>query len=543
MEGIADFLDALLGGVDLTCLALAVGSVFWGLFILEPWRRYHNDEAVIVHLCVKIIYLGAFTLAAVQLIEVAVKAWLIAETLDRSPFPAFADTIQFQAGLLRTLFALMLGLFARASMKKNPHSSEHWTIALFLIVPLVVSGAWLVHGAGRFEYRAALMALTVLHQLGAAIWLGAIAQLLGIWRLKTHNPLIADLWPVLLSRFSALGIAAILLLLASGIPLAWTFINSWTGLFGTGYGNLLVVKLWLFVIVLGFAILNYRAAKRCRAFGFCADVKRRVPYYIEAETFVLIAILFTAASLSSQPPPVDIPDLTASWSEVINTFTPRIPRFTSPTLDALIAGEAGRTAIVAQTPSIAATEWSNYNHNMAGSFLFVISIVGLISYNKHYAWAKSWPLGFVALSIFLFFRADAETWPLGPIGFWESTFSNGEVLQHRLATLLAFALGVFECRARRIIDQNSRLPYVFPILVAFGGLMLLTHSHVDFQAKTEFLIQIGHTTMGLFAIIMACGRWLELRLEPPVGRAAGLISISAMLTISLILMFYREPLY
>jgi len=543
MEGIADFLDALLGGIDLTSLALAVGSVFWGLFILKPWRRYHNDEAIIVHLCVKIIYLGAFTLAAVQLIEVAVKAWLIEETLDRSPFPAFADTIQFQAGLARALFALLLGLFARLSLKQNPHSSDHWTMALYLIVPLVVSGAWLVHGAGRFEYRIALMALTVLHQLGAAIWLGAIAQLLGIWRLKSHHPLLADLWPVLLWRFSALGIAAIVLLLASGIPLAWTYINSWTGLFGTGYGNLLVVKIWLFAIALGLAVTNHRAAKRCRAFGFCADVNKRVPYYIEAETFVLIGILFTAASLSSQPPSVDIPELTASWSEVIDTFAPRIPKFTSPSHEALIAGEAGRTAIVGQTPSIAATEWSDYNHNMAGIFLFVISIVGLISYNKRYPWAKSWPLGFVALSIFLFFRSDAETWPLGPIGFWESTFSNGEVLQHRLATLLAFALGVFEYRARRINDPSSRLPYVFPILVAFGGLMLLTHSHVGFQAKTEFLIQIGHTTMGLLAIVMACGRWLELRLEPPAGTAAGLVSISAMLLISIILMFYREPLY
>jgi copper resistance protein D len=543
MEGIADFLDALLGGIDLTSLALAVGSICWGLFILKPWRRYRNDEAVIVHICVKIIYMGSFTLASVQLIEVAVKAWLIAETLGRSPFPAFADTIQFQAGLSRALFALLLALFARLSLKRNPHSSAHWSIALYLVVPLVVSGAWLVHGAGRFDYRVALMALTVLHQLGAAIWLGGIAQLLGIWRLKQHNSAIADLWPALLARFSSLGFAAILLLLTSGIPLAWTYINSWTGLFGTGYGNLLVVKIWLFLIVLGFAMLNYRAAKRCRAFGFCADVNQRVPYYIEAETFVLIGILFTAASLSSQPPPVDIPDLTASWSEVINTFTPRIPRFTSPTHDALIAGEAGRTAIVAQTPSIAATEWSNYNHNMAGIFLFVISIVGLLSYDKRFPWAKSWPLGFVALSIFLFFRADAETWPMGPIGFWESTFSNGEVLQHRLATLLAFALGVFEYRARRIKDPNSRLPYIFPILVAFGGLMLLTHSHVGFQAKTEFLIQIGHTTMGLLAIVMACGRWLELRLEPPIGRAAGLASMLAMVLISLLLMFYREPLY
>lgn len=83
-------------------------------------------------------------------------------------------------------------------------------------------------------------------------------------------------------------------------------------------------------------------------------------------------------------------------------------------------------------------------------------------------WANYWPLGFVALSVFLFFRSDAETWPLGPKGFWESTFGNGEVFQHRIATLLAFVLGVMELRARTRSDAR-KLQYLFPVLCAFGG--------------------------------------------------------------------------
>ena len=75
-----------------------------------------------------------------------------------------------------------------------------------------------------------------------------------------------------------------------------------------------------------------------------------------------------------------------------------------------------------------------------------------------------------------------------------------------------------------------------------GGIMLLTHSHVGFQASSAFLIQVSHTSMGLLAIIMACGRWLELRLEPPVASWAGLVSVSAMFSIGLLLLFYREPL-
>jgi copper resistance protein D len=69
---------------------------------------------------------------------------------------------------------------------------------------------------------------------------------------------------------------------------------------------------------------------------------------------------------------------------------------------------------------------------------------------------------------------------------------------------------------------------------------LLGHAHEGFQPKAEFLIQITHNIIGLLAIMMACGRWLELRLRPPAGRLAGVVSLSALLLIGLVLLFYRE---
>ncbi|HTO48532.1 MAG TPA: hypothetical protein VML91_12915, partial [Burkholderiales bacterium] len=157
-----------------------------------------------------------------------------------------------------------------------------------------------------------------------------------------------------------------------------------------------------------------------------------------------------------------------------------------------------------------------------------------------------WPAGFVGLAIFLFFRSDAESWPLGPIGFWQSTLGNGEVLQHRLATLLAFALGIVEMRARTT-GTGERLPYVFPVLCALGGVLLVTHAHVPFEIKTDYLIQSTHLVMGLLAVVMATGRWLELRLghagATTQSRAAGLVAVGAMLMIGAVLLFYREPLY
>lgn len=543
MEGIADFLDSFLGGVDLVFFSMAVGGVLWGALIIKPWKLQYDQNGLIIKGCIRLVVSGSLILAAVQFLKLAVKCWLIMKTLDRWPFPAFSDTMQFQAAIWRIVFALNLGLYGHTLLKNNLVSVKYWIGAVLLTIPFVASGAWLVHGAGRLEDREMLMVCTVLHQLGAAVWIGGIIQLLGLWILKRSNANVEEFWPKLLGRFSRLGMITVGLLLVTGITLGWNYVGAWKELVGTGYGNLLLVKIGLLAIALAFAFLNYRAVRLYSQGYQYSEVNTRTPFYIETESFVLISILFTAASLSSQPPAIDIPDLTTRWTEVVNTFRPKMPRVTSPSHEELLAGEAGRTAIIGQIPSEAATAWSDYNHNISGIFLFVTSIVGMLSYHRRFQWAEYWPFGFVALGVFLFFRSDAETWPLGPIGFWESTFGNGEVLQHRIATLLVLVLGIMELRARLTQQENSRQPYVFPILCAFGGLMLLTHSHVGFQPKTEFLIQVGHTAIGLFAIVMACGRWLELRLQPPIANFAGVVSIFAMFQISLILMFYREPLF
>jgi len=554
MAGIADFLDSIIGGIALVCFCMSVGSLFWGLCILRPWHSDQGYTPLLLEKTVKILCLGSFALAGAHLAKIILKIWLIAATLETSPFPEFAGTTQFIGGVIRTALALVLAGYCQWQLSKNPYSKKYWQTAAVAALPMIVSGAWLVHAAGRFEYAVPMMAATVLHQLAAAAWVGGVFHLVNIWWLRDKNRIAKELWPTLLKRFSRYGLAAVAGIVATGLPMALSYIDSWNGFVGTGYGNLLMVKMMLMGLALGLAWLNRTAVQNYWASRNSHSLTYRVPYYIEAEAFVLITVLFTATSLASQPPPVDIPGLTATWQEVLKTFAPRIPRVASPTHQDLLAGEAGRVAIIGQTPSLAATYWSDYNHNVSGIFLTVMSFFAMLSYVKRmpsafsfldpYLYlARYWPIGFVALAVFLFFRSDAETWPMGPIGFWESTFSSGEVLQHRIATLLVFALGVFEIRARMPKNQNGRMPYFFPIMAAFGGLMLLTHSHVGFQPKSAFLLQVGHTLMGVFALVLACGRWLELKLDKPGKDIAGFVSVAALFQIGLVLMFYREPLY
>jgi copper resistance protein D len=554
MAGIADFLDSLIGGFDLICYCLTIGGLFWGVFVLRPWKNQNAYNSVLMQKTVSLIYQGGFLLAVAQFFKIILKIWLMTAVLERWPFPEFSDTTQFIGGIVRTVLTLCLAGYCYQFLSRNPYSKNHWMTAVAVALPMIISGAWLVHAAGRFENQATLMSLTIIHQLAAAAWIGGIFQLVNLWVLSHKKLVSPELWPAMLRRFSGFGVASVAMILISGMPMALQYIDSWNGLIGTGYGNLLMVKITLMALALGFAWLNRSAVMEFGVTGSHYALNNRVPYYIEAETFVLVTLLFTAASLASQPPAIDIPSLTAAWQEVLATFSPQIPQTSSPSHTALLAGEPGRVAIIDQVPSLAATEWSNYNHNIAGIFLTVMSFFAMLSYVKHLPsplsvfdkylpYTRYWPLGFVLLGIFLFFRSDAETWPLGPIGFWDSTFNNGEVLQHRIATLLVFVLGIIELSARVTKNPDSKLPFVFPFLAAFGGLMLLTHSHVGFQAKSAFLIQVGHTTMGIFSLILACGRWLELKLDTPGKEIAGFISVASLFQIGIILMFYREPLY
>lgn len=557
MQGLANFIDDFLGGMILISYALVVGSVIWSAVILRVWSETPSASSSIIRNTIVLLQRGSVALAIMQAIKLLIKGLVLWGVLGELPLADYMTTVQFLAGFLRLVLAGGIAWLS-GQLLHQPDNRQLWTWLAALCIPLVIAGAWLVHAVGRFEHREPLMVLTLLHQFAAAVWFGGVAQLVSLWRLGNTDENARKLWPTTIIRFGVLGASAVLLLLLTGLPLAINYVASWAGLLGTGYGSLVLSKVLLLFIALGFALMNHRAGRQWQTTQETGAIKRKVPYYIEAEAFILVGILFVAATLSSQPPSEDIADnpaLTATVSEVAYMFTPRVPNIHSPSHQELLAGEAGRVAVVNKIPSVAAKEWSDYNHNVAGIFLSVMGLIAFLSYipSPAFRWANYWPLGFVGLSIFLFFRSDGETWPLGPIGFWESTFKNGEVFQHRIATLLAMVLGILEVRARTG-SGSARMRYMFPILCAFGGILLLTHAHAEFELKTEYIIQSTHVTMGLLAVIMAAGRWLELRLAPPStensidaslineGRVAGLVAILSMFLIGNIMMFYLEPL-
>ncbi len=537
MAAIADFLSDIIVGCGFVAFGLALGGVAWGLVILRAHRPGTPFAGAPTRRAIALIRLGALGLAAAEIIELAANAYVLAATMGRAPFPELYHVAYFQAGIARALLAFAMA-GAAAWLARAPHEGRRWIGLGAIGLAIIVAEAWHSHGASRLEYRGALMALTAVHSFAGALWVGGVLHLLALRLLVWRESALKPLWPMAITRFSVLGIGAVGLALVSATPLALYYVQSLAGLFGTGYGSIVIAKIVLLGSALAFAGLNFRAGKRWARSGGMGDVARRVPHYIEAETFILVSLLMAAAALAQQPPALDIAGERASLAEVVQVFAPKLPKVTSPAHAEMPTDPDNPLGLSARDQSLE-DEWSEYNHNVSGLALVSISLLALLSRREGFGWARHWPLGFVALAIFLFIRSDPENWPLGHVPFWQG-FASAEVFQHRIAILLAAVLGLVEWRARLARGPEPWYAYVFPVLAAMGGLLLLTHSHAAFEVKPQYLIQLSHTVMGMLAVFLACGRWLELRLEPPASRWAGFVALGSMLLIGIVLTFYKE---
>ncbi|HET6419360.1 MAG TPA: hypothetical protein VFG19_04335 [Geobacteraceae bacterium] len=265
------------------------------------------------------------------------------------------------------------------------------------------------------------------------------------------------------------------------------------------------------------------------------------PAFAEVEAGAGMIIILAAAALTSQPPAVDVQAGRASFLEVLNTFAPQMPRLTPPAFRDMLAGAASSLDPFS-VPGTLDRLQSNFNHNIAGLLVLITGCCAMLDRTGKVRAARHWPLLFLLLGLFILLIGEPNGWPFGYEGFWETLIAPG-VLQHRMATVLVFFLAFFEWRVRvEKPSGNARRSYIFPLLCAVGGALLLTHSHSPFVSKWAFLIEVSHNAIGFLAVLMGVGRWLELRLTPPANRFPGFLWTVCMIAVGFVLLFYRESL-
>ncbi|MFF3484828.1 copper resistance CopC/CopD family protein [Streptomyces sp. NPDC002701] len=96
------------------------------------------------------------------------------------------------------------------------------------------------------------MPADVLHLLAVAVWLGGLSTLLVV---LYRTPSIES---SAVRRFSRLAFGSVAVLVVTGIYQSWRQVGTWSALTGTWYGQLLLIKIGLVVVLVGIAWISRR---------------------------------------------------------------------------------------------------------------------------------------------------------------------------------------------------------------------------------------------------------------------------------------------
>jgi copper resistance protein D len=526
-----DLLSMLLHAATLSLEALLVGGVLFLLAVAVPG----GADTSALRACRRGMEWAALAMILAEIASIAVETALVAGNSGMTVRQALSGgSVLAQAcSVFCALVLLVLARFSQDILRR-------WTMAA-AAMGLLGSAVAVSHAVSRMDHRVVLTAFTALHHLGSAAWIGAMPFLL-ITLKRTDDVAVARR---VVGRFSRMAMVSVALLVGAGIGLAWFYVASPSGLYGTTYGVLVMVKGYLLALILMLGAANWYVQREIER----APVRllTRLRRFAEVEVALGFTAILAAAALTSQAPAVDMPTDRLTLHEMVARMRWEAPRLKSPPYAALATATPIDVAVkAAQYQPPAASDandmaWSEYNHHWAGLVVLLAGALALVSRFERMRWARFWPVSFGGLAIFILLRADPENWPLGPRPFWGSFFEP-DVLEHRAAAALILAFAAFECAVQAGKLRAAWAKYAFPLMCATGAALLLTHNHSLADGKDEVLVLMNHSALALFGVTAGWARWLELRLPEEGGerRFAGYLWPVALMLVGMVLLDYRE---
>jgi putative copper resistance protein D len=280
---------------------LLVALPFFTAFILRPVRvgdRFERDETF----CRRMIGI-LWTALTVEIISGAAWLWLVAaEMSDDSPWEGMTtadlQTVLFQTsfgqlwimrGIGLVILAVSLGCLGRGGPLCQP--SPRPVTWLFLTVSggLLASLAWAGHAGADARWPVWHLVVDVIHLGAGTVWpLGLFPLALFLRRALRETGGFVEVDAVVVRRFSRASFVAVLVLLASGVANSWLLLPSWSALFASTYGWLLLAKVLVVAVMIGIGAFNrFRLLSTLPQQG----APRLVRTVIAESAFVIIVLL------------------------------------------------------------------------------------------------------------------------------------------------------------------------------------------------------------------------------------------------------------
>lgn len=267
------------------------GTIF-GLSLVAGWFLLGLLTGELAPPGARIASLGAMLALFSDLLALPVLIWW-GDAGARSPNLGAAFALMSTSWYWRVGLELALALLVVAGTRNR--SRLLILVGAALGAAAVLSLTFSSHAAADSAHRLTAIGLNAIHLESVTFWLGGLAQLAFVYRRQ----------PVILRRFSRLAVPLFIVALVSGIGNAGLILAAPSDLWRSAYGQTLLVKTAIVLLVLGTAWFNRRMIGK-GAFSVLLRVRTlRLELALGAAAVLVAAIL----ALSAIPGPVTSAEL------------------------------------------------------------------------------------------------------------------------------------------------------------------------------------------------------------------------------------------
>jgi putative copper resistance protein D len=247
--------------IHFAATAISAGALMFRAAVAEPALRSTPAATTVVRSQIRLTASIGLAIAVAsgvvwfQLQVAAISGLPFGEAMTSEVLSTVLNETQF--GLVSKV-RLLLAIILAICLAYDRSAPARW-LALGSALGFIAAIAWTGHaGSTLGELGNLHLAADALHLIAAAAWIGGLVPLTLLFAAGRRNQGFA--WASLArdaaQRFSTLGMVSVGTILATGIVNAWILVGSIHALIVTGYGQLLLLKLVVFAIMLGFAATN-----------------------------------------------------------------------------------------------------------------------------------------------------------------------------------------------------------------------------------------------------------------------------------------------
>ncbi|MCX4584209.1 copper resistance protein CopC [Streptomyces sp. NBC_01481] len=230
-------------------------------FVLACWQRGASVRPLQRLVVRGWVTLTAATLATLLLRTPYTGSGKLADAFDLG---GLQDVLQTKTGAALSSRLMLLGaaalfiavLFGAYAKREDEGEKKDLTFGLAVggaVVAAGIAATWALSEHASTGIQPGLaMPVDVTHLLAVATWLGGLAALLtALYRAPSIER-------AAVRRFSTVAFGSVVVLAATGIYQSWRQVGSWSALTGTWYGQLLLIKVGLVLVLVSVAWISRR---------------------------------------------------------------------------------------------------------------------------------------------------------------------------------------------------------------------------------------------------------------------------------------------